>query len=85
MPKKWVYTGTNLDTGKKYFSLETVQEQKPTELPGIDQLPPPGLEGVKLTTEKPILPVEGSGIKGERFVPPTFIAKSAEALEDKEK
>lgn len=57
--------------------LEDPNQPKPTVPPmppGIDELPPAGVKPGILTRDRPTT-----------FVPPTFVAKTAEALEEKGK
>lgn len=56
MPKKWVFTGRNPVTGRKYYSLKKVVPPELTEPPSIDELPPldpTGEQSVQLSKTPP--------------------------------
>ena len=75
MPKKWSFLREDPITGKRYFKLEIIEAPKLVEPPSLTELPPPGLEGVPLTKEKPVQPqISGGGKERPHFS--TFIELS---------
>ena len=78
MPKKWSFLREDPITGKRYFKLEIIEAPKLVEPPSLTELPPPGLEGVPLTKEKPIQPVTIGGRERGRIF--SHAQASAEAM-----
>ena len=52
---QWVFVGRDIH-GDKMFAQREVGRSVSVEPPTIDELAPPGLEGVPLTIEKPVTP-----------------------------